>query len=161
MDNSDTEIDAIDEKKQKRLEHLKAAREKALQVRQANAKDKNRVKDIKQENTKLEKQANENELIEKNKELKAKTKPKAEPIKEEEEEEEPEILVKPKKKTNKKKVILVQSSDDSSGDEKIYMKRVKKKDLFPKKEVAPQPQQRPAPRQLTAIDFARMSLFQH
>ena len=159
MDNSDTEIQAIDDKKQKRLEHLKAAREKALQVRQANAKEKNRVKQIKEENMQLEKQDNEMKLLEKNKELKEKVKPKPkpEPVKQEEDDDdEPEILVKPKKKTNKKKVILVQSSDDSSEDEKIYMKRVKKRDLFPKKESEPV---RPPQRQLNAVDLARMSLF--
>lgn len=160
MDNSDTEIEAVDDKKQKRLEHLKAAREKALQVRQANAKEKNRVKQIKEENMQLEKQDNEMKLLEKNRELKEKVKPKPkpkpEPVKEEEEDDdEPEILVKPKKKTKKKQIIMVQSSDESD-DDLTYVKRVKKRDLFPKKESEPV---RPPQRQLNAVDLARMSLF--
>lgn len=161
MDNSDIEIEAAPAP-DTRAEILKRAREKSLELRRQKAAEKKMVKNLQDENKELEKVSKQNDLIEKNQELKEKVKPKAKPKPtpepmEEELDEEPEIVVVPpkKKKPSKKKVIVVQSSDDSSDDERVYMKRVKKRDLFPK----PQPPPQPIRKQLTNLDLARLSLF--
>lgn len=64
MENSDTEIEVAPEPTpDKRAEILKKAREKALQVRQAKAQEKKRVKDLENENNNLEKANKEQELV--------------------------------------------------------------------------------------------------
>jgi hypothetical protein len=107
------------------LEKLKVAREKALSVRQANAKNKALEKEL----ANAEKEQHLNTVKEKLAKVKT---PKQEPPKIEiqpdsEPEDEPEVIVKrTKKPAKKKKIVIVEDSDtDEEQQQVIFVKRKK------------------------------------
>jgi hypothetical protein len=111
------------------LEKLKVAREKALSVRQTNAKNKA----LERELVVAEKEQHLNIVKEKLAKVKA-PKGNAEPIivVEEEPESEPEVVIKKKVKIKKKKIIVVEDSDtDEEQQQVIYVKKVKNKESIP------------------------------
>ncbi len=115
------------------LEKLKVAREKALAVRQTNAKNKALEKEL--ENA--EKEQHLNTVKEKLAKVKA---PKQEPPKIEiqpdsEPESEPEIIVRKKKPAKKKKIVIVEDSDSDEEQQQVIFVKRKKDNLI----------QRPAP----------------
>jgi len=103
------------------LEKLKVAREKALAVRQDNAKDKALVKELAQ----AEKTQHITEV--KAKLSKIKEVPKVVQVESEPEDEpEPEPVVKVKKVKKKKKIMIVEDSDsDDEQQQIIYVKKMK------------------------------------
>jgi len=112
------------------LEKLKVAREKALSVRQTNAKNKALEKEL----ATAEKEQHLNNVKEKLAKVKA---PKQEApvivqVESEQDEPEPEIVVKKKKKMLKKKIIVVEDSDtDEEQQQVIYVKKVKGNSVVP------------------------------
>jgi hypothetical protein len=140
------------------LEKLKVAREKALTVRQTNAKNKALEKEL----ATAEKEQHLTQVKEKLAKVKA---PKQEPPKIEvqpdsEPEDEPEIIVKRKSKPKKKKIIVVEDSDtDEEQQQVIFVKRKKDNPLQPIQRPAEQvPQQvfKQAPPQPQAPDINEM-----
>jgi hypothetical protein len=135
---------------------LALAREKAKIAKQANAQDRNEVKD-------LEKKLVEKQKKDKVEKLKAELAPKEEVKVEEKEDDEPpkkqkakpkkiveesssddEVVVKKKKKKAvRKQIILVQSSDED--DDKVYVRRIKKSEFLQQNNITPieQPIARP------------------
>jgi len=115
------------------LEKLKVAREKALSVRQANAKNKALEKEL----ATAEKEQHLTEVKEKLAKVKiAKQEPPKIEIVESEPESEPEVIVR-KKRNKKKKIIVVEDSDtDEEQQQVIFVKKKKDNPL--------QPIQRPA-----------------
>ena len=111
------------------LEKLKIAREKALLIRQENAKNKSLEKEL----IKEEKEQHLTEVKEKLAIVKAK---KPIIVVEEEEKEEEEVII--KKKKPKKKVIIVEDSDSDEDHQHqvIYVK--KKKDIIPQPQIIQQ-----------------------
>jgi hypothetical protein len=117
------------------LEKLKVAREKALTVRQTNAKNKALEKEL----ATAEKEQHLNTVKEKLAKVKAPKQeaPKIEVV-ESEPESEPEVVVRRKSKPKKKKIIVVEDSDtDEEQQQVIFVKRKKDNPL--------QSIQRPAP----------------
>jgi hypothetical protein len=120
------------------LEKLKVAREKALTVRQTNAKNKALEKEL----ATAEKEQHLNTVKEKLAKVKA---PKQEPPKievvESEPESEPEIVVKrTKKPSKKKKIVIVEDSDtDEDQQQVIFVRRKKDNPLQPIQRPAPEP----------------------
>jgi hypothetical protein len=113
------------------LEKLKVARERALEVRQTNAKNKALEKEL----ATAEKEQHLNTVKEKLAKVKAPVKVEIEPDSEPETEPEP-VIVKSKKKKPKKIVIVEDSESDDEQQQVIFVKR--------KKEPAAQPVPVPA-----------------
>ena len=122
------------------LERLRLAREKALTVRQANAKDKKDAKLVTDIEAKKEKEVvqsklakltavdetvEEEEPVKKAVKKAVKKKPVIAVESESEEEEEPVVVKKPKAKPKKKKIVYVEE-EDSSSEEEVVVKRKKK-----------------------------------
>jgi hypothetical protein len=123
------------------LERLKVAREKALAVRQANAKNKALEKEL----ATAEKEQHLNTVKEKLAKVKA---PKQEPPKIEiepdsEPDSEPEVVRVKSKKKPKKKIVIVEDSDtDDDQQQVIFVKRKKDNPLQPiQRPAEPVPQQ--------------------
>lgn len=120
------------------LEKLKVAREKALSVRQTNAKNKALEKEL----ISAEKEQHLNTVKEKLAKVKAPKQeaPKIEIQPDSEPESEPEIIVKRKSKPKKKKIIVVEDSDtDEEQQQVIFVKRKKDNPLQPIQRPAPEP----------------------
>jgi len=131
------------------LEKLKVAREKALSVRQTNAKNKALEKEL----ATAEKEQHLTEVKEKLAKVKA---PKQEApvivIESEQDEPEPEQVVVKKKKKVKKKIIVVEDSEtDEEQQQVIYVKKVKAKSVSPPVEIVV-PVSTPLPVKETIID---------
>ncbi len=106
------------------LEKLKVAREKALSVRQTNAKNKALEKEL----ATAEKEQHLNTVKEKLAKVKAPKQeaPKIEIQPDSEPESEPEVIVRKKKSTKKKKIVIVEDSDtDEEQQQVIFVKRKK------------------------------------
>jgi len=141
------------------LERLKVAREKALAVRQTNAKNKALEKEL----ATAEKEQHLNTVKEKLAKVKA---PKQEPPKIEiqpdsEPESEPEIVVKrTKKPAKKKKIVIVEDSEsDEEQQQVIFVRRKKDNPLQPiQHQPEPVPQQvfKPQPPQPQHPDAHQM-----
>ena len=127
------------------LERLKVAREKALAVRQTNAKNKALEKEL----ATAEKEQHLTEVKEKLAKVKAPKQeaPKIEVV--ESEEDEPQIVVKrTKKPAKKKKIVIVEDSEsDEEQQQVIFVKRKKETERVPVVESIAERQQvfKPAP----------------
>jgi len=121
------------------LEKLKVAREKALSVRQENAKNKALEKEL----ATAEKEQHLNTVKEKLAKVKAPKQeaPKIEVQADSEPESEPEVIVK-KKKPKKKKIVIVEDSEsDEEQQQVIFVKRKKDNPLKAIQEPVQVPQQ--------------------
>jgi hypothetical protein len=144
MNNSNLETPQKPKKQlsAEQLEKLKVAREKALAVRQNNAKNKALEKEL----ANAEKEQHLNSIKEKLAKVKGKAEPKQETPKveivESEPEEEPEVVVKKKSvKPKKKKIVIVEDSEsDEEQQQVIFVKRKKEPVVSKPVEAPPQPQ---------------------
>lgn len=131
------------------LEKLKVAREKALAVRQNNAKNKALEKEL----ANAEKEQHLNTVKEKLAKVKGTAQPKQEAPKieivESDPEEEPEVIVKKKpKQPKKKKIVIVEDSEsDEEQQQVIFVKRKKEPVVSQPVEAPPQPKPIPIPQQ--------------
>ena len=134
------------------LEKLKVAREKALSVRQTNAKNKALEKEL----ATAEKEQHLTEVKEKLAKVKAPKQEKAEVpnvvvIESEQDEPEPEVVVKKVKKVKKKIIVVEDSETDEEQQQVIYVKKVKAKSVSPPVEIVV-PVSTPLPVKETIID---------
>ncbi len=157
-------------KTEEQLAKLALARQKALEIRKANAEINRKEKELK----KLEKQQRAKRVNEAYDILKNGEKPKEPEILQEEEyddetaaevqdeppaEEKPKPKPKPKSKPKKKKTVVVQQDEDSSSEEEeiVYIQRPKQKKtkkIYAYKDEEPEPQPK-----FSAMDGNRQALF--
>ena len=126
MSEQEPSIKVKKERTPAQLEHLRLAREKALQVRKANAELKKKEREVDRAELEQKKKARVDAVETAYKQLKGEE-PKAEENDAGDEEEEVEYVYEKKPKKKKKRVVVVQQSD--SEDEEVEVVLPKRREV--------------------------------
>lgn len=122
MSEQEPSIKVKKERTPAQLEHLRLAREKALQVRKANAELKKKEREVDRAELEQKKKARVDAVETAYKQLKG-VEPKAEENDAGDEEEEVEYVYEKKPKKKKKRVVVVQQTDSEDEVEVVLPKR--------------------------------------